>query len=261
MNTGHDMDRRPSPSEQERKPVRYEIPEGRRISDLPARLRPREEVERRGVRNVSDDVLLAVVLRSGVRGVNVVELSRQLLSEFGTLTSLADASVEELAARRGMGKTKSQVLKAALELARRLNEEAAPQRTKIRTPADAAKIVRADLAGVEKEVFRILLLDTKNRIKSRPVTVSEGLLDASLVHPREVFREAIRSAAAAVVLTHNHPSGDPTPSAEDLRITKQLVDAGRIIDIKVLDHVIVGHGNGNGEDGYVSLREEGLVSF
>jgi DNA repair protein RadC len=224
-------------------------------------MRPREALERLGVQHVSDDCLLAVLLRSGVRGVNVVDLAGGLLREYGSLTALAEASLEELAARRGMGRVKAQVLAAALELARRLNEEAAPKRCRIRRPDDAAALLRGSARVLQSEVFWVLLLDAKNRLKGRPVDVSRGLLDASLVHPREVFREAIRSATGAVVLVHNHPSGDPTPSAEDLRITKQLVEAGRIVDIRVLDHVILGAAAGDGGSDFLSMREEGLARF
>ena len=122
-------------------------------------------------------------------------------------------------------------------------------------------VMRERLRSREEEAFWVLMLDVKNRMLRQPVEVTKGLLDASLVHPREVFREAIRSTSAAVVLVHNHPSGDPTPSAEDVRITKQLVDAGRIVDIHVLDHVILGQADSQGSPGYFSLSESGLVDF
>ncbi len=230
----------------------------RRIADMPHRLRPREEVERRGVLNVSDDVLLAVLLRSGTRGRNVVELARALVTRYGSLTALSAASVEELAQERGMGKVKAQVLAAALELSRRLGEESAPARRSIRTPEDVFTLLRDHARGLEQESFWVLLLDAKNCVKARAVPVTHGILDASLIHPREVFREAIRTSTAAVILAHNHPSGDPAPSAEDIRVTRQLVEAGRVIDIKVLDHVVMGAG---GHRPYCSMREEGILEF
>lgn len=234
---------------------------GGRVCDMPERMRPREEIERRGISNVSDDVLLAVILRSGVRGRSVVELSRYLLTLYGSLTGIASASIDELAQQRGIGKVKGQVLLASFELARRLSEECTPQRLRIRTPEDAVGLLRGRSKTLDHEVFWVLLLDSKNYLKGVPFEVSRGLLDASLVHPREVFREAIRGATAAVVLAHNHPSGDPAPSAEDIRITKQLVEAGRIVDIKVLDHVILGKCSENGGRDFISLRESGAVEF
>ncbi|OGV69716.1 MAG: hypothetical protein A2283_17180 [Lentisphaerae bacterium RIFOXYA12_FULL_48_11] len=228
---------------------------------MPAQLRPREEIERRGISHVSDDVLLAVILRSGVRGRSVVELSRYLLTRYGSLTGIASTSIDELSQQRGIGKVKGQVLLAAFELAKRFAEERAPRRLRVRTPEDAAGLLREKVKSLDHEVFWVLLLDSKNYLKGCPVEVTKGLLDASLVHPREVFREAIRGATAAVVLVHNHPSGDPAPSAEDLRITKQLVEAGRIVDIKVLDHIVLGKSTENGSKDFVSLRESGAVEF
>ena len=232
-----------------------------RVRDIPERLRPREEMARVGAGNVADDVLLAVLLRSGVKGVNVVDLSRQLIKKYGSFAALAAASPEELAAETGMGPVKAQVLMAALEIARRYNQEAAPKRPRIRTPADAAGLLRDEVRSLDKEIFWTLLLDAKNFLKGQPARITSGLLDASLVHPREVFQEAIRLGAAAVVLAHNHPSGEPTPSAEDVRITKQLVEAGKIVDIKVLDHVVLGKPGLQGVPEFLSMREQGIVSF
>jgi DNA repair protein RadC len=230
------------------------------VRDLPERLRPREILEKQGVQNVQDDVLLAVLLRSGVRGMNVVDLSRSLLKKFGSLSGVAGATSAEIASVLGMGKVKAQVLMSALELGRRMNEESAPRRRIVKSPADVAAVLKDKVNLLEREVFWVLLLDARNGMKGEPLEVSAGLLDASLVHAREVFRDAVRNSCGAVILAHNHPSGDTTPSAEDVRITKQLVDAGRIIDIKVLDHVIVGRRQ-EGTHQFLSLREEGLVSF
>jgi DNA repair protein RadC len=233
----------------------------RRVHDIPERLRPREEMDRLGVRNVSDDVLIAVLLRSGVRNRNVIELARALLQQYGSLTALAGAPVEELADLLGMGPVKARVLAAALELGKRLGEEGLPAAMCVREPRDAVRLVRDSSRGLQSEVFWVIHLDAKNRVKGRAREISRGTLDASLVHPREVFRDAIRSSCAAVVLAHNHPSGDPTPSAEDIRITRQLVEAGKIVDIKVLDHVIVGRPTGEDAHDYASLREGGVVNF
>lgn len=231
-----------------------------RVRDMPERIRPREEMERLGVENVSDDVLLAIILRSGTKGVNVVNLSRGLLRHFGSLTGLAGASLDELKHFKGMGEVKAQTLMAALQIGRNLSEESLPERFRVRSPEDAVRLLKERVRTLDSEVFWSLHLDARNYLKKAPVEVTRGLLDASLVHPREVFRDAVRSATAAIVVAHNHPSGDPAPSAEDIRITRQLVDAGKIVDIKVLDHVIIGKPSA-GERYFLSLREEGVVDF
>lgn len=232
-----------------------------RVMDMPARSRPREAVDRVGVENTPDEALLALLLRTGARGVNVVDLAAGLLHNYGSLTSLAEADIDDLINIKGIGKVKAQILKAALELGRRLQDETVGDRTCVRTPEDAVRILGPDARTLDHEVFWVLHLDVKNRLEGRPAEISHGLLDASLVHPREVFRRAVRKATAGVVLVHNHPSGDPTPSTEDIRITRQLIDAGRIVEISVLDHIIIGktpHANGRH---HVSLREEGILDF
>jgi DNA repair protein RadC len=240
----------------------YTIPERPlRVRDIPERMRPREVMDRMGAVQVPDDVLIAILLRSGVRGCNVVELADRLLMQYGSLTELSRASVDELAAIHGMGRVKAQVLAAALEIGRRILIEATPEREAIRTPEQAARIIHAKTQGREEESFWVLILDIKNRLKRSPMEISRGLLDASLVHPREVFREAIRASGAAVVIGHNHPSGDTTPSTADLRITRQLIDSGRILNIEVLDHVIVGQCCRGQSLNFMSLREEGIVKF
>ena len=238
----------------------YTLP-ARTVADIPSRHRPREQLERVGAENVADEVLLAVLLRSGVRGANVVDVARGLLQKYGPITALAQVSADDLAKFRGVGRVKAQVLKAALELAQRMTEEAMPERRFIRSPEDAARLLGERARTREGEAFWVLLLDTRRSLKREPVEITRGLLDASLVHPREVFKEAIRSNSAAVVLVHNHPSGDPTPSPEDIRITKQLVEAGRIVEIQVLDHVIIGRADEGGASGFYSLREGGVVAF
>lgn len=229
----------------------------RRVRDLPESLQPRELMERFGAAAVADDVLLAVILRGGVRDRNVLELARDLLTRYGgSLAALGDAPVGELMRNRGIGKVKAQVLKAALELSRRGTRAEPDRGLRLNEPSAVANLLRETLVVGDQEDFWVVPLDVRNRLKQRPVHVSRGLLDASLVHPREVFREAIRVAAAAVIVAHTHPSGDPSPSAEDLRITRELVRAGAVVDIRVLDHVVLGRGGA-----YVSLREAGLVAF
>ncbi len=232
-----------------------------RICDMPDQIKPREAVAQFGVENVPDDVLLAILLRAGTKGINVVDLAKGLMRRYATLSAIAETSVADLATVKGIGTVKAQMLKAALELGRRISAEVRPQASKVITPADVYALLKHDAARLDREIFWVLLLDAKNVLKCQPVDVTTGILDASLVHPREVFREAIRSAAAAVVLAHNHPSGDTTPSSQDLSITRQLVEAGGVIDIKVMDHVILGRPNANNSLGYFSLREAGLVKF
>lgn len=232
-----------------------------RVLDMPARLRPREAMERLGAEGVADAALLAIVLRSGVRGANVVDLADGLLQHYGSLSALSRATVEELMNFKGIGPVKAQIIVVAMELARRVQEEQVTDDFKVRTPADVAGLLAAEVRRLDTETFFVLHLNAKNVLKGKPVAVTRGLLDVSLVHPREVFRGAIRTATSAVVLAHNHPSGDCAPSAEDIRITRQLVEAGKIVDIRVLDHVVVGRGTGERAGGFVSLREEGLVSF
>ncbi len=231
-----------------------------RIKDIPTRQRPRELFERVGSENVPDEVLLALILRSGVRGMNVADLAHHLLARYGSLTSLAKASAGELARIRGVGQVKGQILKAAFELAHRLSEEK-PESKMVRSPEEVAQILRDRACMERSEKFWILPLDTKHRLQRSPIEITKGLIDASLVHPREVFREAICASSVAIVLVHNHPSGDPSPSAEDIRITKQLVQAGLIVDIQVLDHVVLGKTSEETSRDYVSLRESGLVDF
>ena len=253
---------RPKSKSEKLADLRYEIQAGGgRLRDMPENILPREEAARVGIENVADDVLVALILRTGIAGCNVVELSRGLLVRYGSLSNLAQASVAELSRFKGIGKTKAQMLKAALELGLRLELENQSVKQKVKSPEDVVRILGPRARMHETEVLWTLLLDTKNNLQSRPVEVSAGLLNASLVHPREVFRDAIRSACAAVIVAHNHPSGDPSPSAEDISVTKQLVEAGRIIEIKVLDHIVIGKRGADGRDRFVSMREEGLVDF
>ena len=247
-----------------------------RICDMPAQILPREEMDRVGPENLSDASLLAILLKSGTPGMNVIELATRILSKYETLTGLAAASVDELCHKhkrkprtadehaanfRGLGRVKAQVLMAAMEIGRRLQATPLPSRITIRSPADVVRLLRDRIRDLDREVFWVLHLDTKNHLQGEPHIVSQGILDASLVHPREVFRQAIRTATAAVVLAHNHPSGEPTPSAEDLRITRQLVQAGGIVDIRVMDHIVIGRPMKSEGPDYVSMREAGLLEF
>ncbi len=231
------------------------------MRDVPEAARPRELFDGLRAEGMTDQQLLALILRSGVKGRSVMDLAGGLLQEYGSLQSLAEVSVDDILSIKGMGRVRAQVVKSALELARRLLLSSIPASPSVRTPEEAASLLRHEAQSSDVESFWVLLLDRKYRLRRPPIRISRGILDASLVHPREVFKEAIRSSSAALVLAHNHPSGDPTPSAEDIRITRQLVEAGKVVDIEVLDHVILGRRHGTDGRDFLSLRESGLISF
>ena len=224
------------------------------LSSYPERLRPTAAIDRVGVGNVTDADLLACVV-TGNKKHNAVDVATGLLQSC-SLHELSSMSIDALATCPGMTKRQAVRLAAAIEIGRRTLQPADP-RVLVRTPADVLTVVKAQL-DCRQEVFRVLLLDAKSRL-IRCETVTTGLVDASLVHPREIFRSAIDTNAAAIVLCHNHPSGDPAPSAEDIRITRQLIEAGKIVDIKVLDHVVVAVPDRG--RAFVSFREEGLLQF
>jgi len=201
---------------------------------------------------LSDAELLAILIGSGTQGFSAVDVARELLRRFGNLTELSSRDVSELRAVRGMGMVRAIVLAAAFELARRLQAEPFSARKVIRSPGDVARMYIPRLRGARQESFHVLLLNAAHQV-IREVVVSEGTLTASLVHPREVFRLAIVESAAAIIVLHNHPSGNTEPSAEDIALTRQLVQAGKVVDIPLLDHLIIAG------EAYVSLRERGLM--
>jgi DNA repair protein RadC len=215
--------------------------------------RPRERLSSHGAEALADVELLALLLRTGPRGTNVARLASQLLARFGGLRGLASAGAAELASAEGMGPAKSASVVAALELGRRLAARRMRPGDAVLSPADVHRHFHPRLRDAPHERFVVVLLDGRHRWL-REVVVSQGTLTASLVHPREVFRPALRESAAAVILVHNHPSGDPAPSREDLEITARLVEAGQLLGVQVLDHVIVA------ERGYTSLRETGAMA-
>lgn len=222
-----------------------------RMIDLPQGDRPRERLLARGPAALASAELLAIVLGTGVKDENVVRVSQRLLSTFGNLSGLAQASVGELMAARGLGPAKAAQLKAALELGRRLLVEGPEQRPQVRSPADAANLLMSEMSLLEQEHLRVMMLDTKNRVLGTP-TVYVGSLNTSLIRVGELFREAIRYNCASVIVAHNHPSGDPTPSPEDVAVTRQIAAAGKLLDVDVLDHLIIGRQR------FVSLKERGL---
>ena len=231
-----------------------EIPAGTlTVRDLPPDQRPRERLAQLGAEALSEQELLACILGRGVAGESVLVSARRLLAAFGTLRGLAEASVEQLSSIHGIGQAKAAQLKAAVELARRIALPADGGRLVIDNVDAAAAVLRPRLLDKRKEHVVALLLDARHRlIRVSPIAV--GSLSASLVHPRELFKEAIAASAAAVLVAHNHPSGDPEPSEHDLELTGRLVEAGALLGIEVLDHLIIG------ADGVVSLAARGLMT-
>jgi DNA repair protein RadC len=209
------------------------------VRDLPLSERPRERLLKLGSEALSAQEILALILGRGTKGESVMVISQKLVSRFGDLKAIANASVEELTQIKGIGPAKAAQIKAALELSRRLEADASEKpKPVLKSPGDVAAEVRSKLKGKKKEHFLVLCLDTRNRlIDSRLISI--GSLDTSIVHPREVFKEAVSSCAASVIFAHNHPSGDPEPSKEDIELTKRLAAAGEIMGIDVLDHIIV----------------------
>jgi DNA repair protein RadC len=227
-------------------------PTYRAIRELRADERPRERLLRYGAETLADAELLAILIGSGTRGFSALDVARELLRRFENLTELSRRDVSELRSVRGMGQVRAIVLAAAFELVRRIQAEPFTARKVIRSPEDVARMYIPRLRGARKESFRVLLLNSANQVQ-REVLVSEGTLDASLVHPREVFRLAITESARSIILLHNHPSGNAEPSPQDIAITRQLVSAGKLLDIPVLDHIIIAG------EGYTSLRERQLL--
>jgi DNA repair protein RadC len=228
------------------------------IREMPEGDRPRERLKERGAAALGDAELIAILLRTGVKGQSAVQLAQQLLKEFKTLDELARAPLEALAGMKGVGETKAIQLKAAFELARRLSASSRDKQQMINSPEDAAAVLREELRLLDRESFRALLLNTKNGL-IKISDVSKGSLNASIVEPREVFKGAITASAASMILAHNHPSGDPTPSSEDISITKRLVKAGELLNIAVLDHIILGQRTQGRDQDFVSLKELGLM--
>ncbi|MBE7528697.1 MAG: DNA repair protein RadC [Chloroflexi bacterium] len=221
------------------------------IRDMAAGERPRERLVQVGPTAVSTAELLAILLRTGVPGENVVRLAERLLIQFKDLPGLARASIPELMTVHGVGEAKAVEIKAALEIGRRLLASAPQEKPRVTTPADAANLLMSEMMFLEKEHLKLVLLDTRNNVLGTP-TIYVGSLNTSVIRVAELFRAAIRENAAAFIVAHNHPSGDPSPSPEDIRVTRQLAQAGKLLDIEVLDHVIIGHQR------YVSLKERGL---
>ncbi len=234
----------------------FDPPRSIRIKDLPVQDRPRERLVRLGPDALSNAELLAILLRTGTAGKSALETAQELLRRFPTLDALARADWRQISQIRGIGRDKAVTIAAALTLARRMAEEIVPAGQPLNSPEAVARLMREEMRTYQVEHFEVLLLNTRYRLIGRE-PIARGTLDSVLIKPREVFRPAILANAAAVILVHNHPSGDPTPSEDDIRITRDLIRAGKLLQIEVLDHVILGRPlEGQARD-YVSLRELG----
>jgi len=221
------------------------------VREWPESERPREKLAQYGASVLSTAELLAIILRTGTAREDVVALAQRLLVQKGGLVGLAHASMTELAAEHGLGLAKGAQLKAALELGKRLLLDPRAARAQVRSPKDVADLVMWEMGLLQQEVLRTILLNTKNHVIASPV-IYQGSLNTSVIRVGELFREAVKHNCAALVVVHNHPSGDPTPSPEDVAVTREIVAAGKLLDIEVLDHLVIGHQR------FVSLKERGL---
>jgi DNA repair protein RadC len=222
-----------------------------RIKDINQNERPRERLASMGARVLSTAELLGILLRVGVKGENAIQVGQRLLREFNGLVGLQRATLTEICAQHGIGKAKAAQIKAAIDLGRRLAAQTPGDRPVIHSPEDAADLVQYEMSSLEQEQLRVILLNTRNHVL-RIQTIYQGSLNSSQVRVGELFRPAVRENAAAIIVVHNHPSGDPSPSPDDLAITKAFVQAGKLLDIQVLDHLIIGQGR------FVSLNRRGL---
>jgi len=220
------------------------------IREWPAEERPRERLYHKGAAALSDGELLAIQLGTGIQGMSALDVAHALLAQFGSLQEVAGRDVAEVAAVRGVGRAKAVRLASAFEITRRLRSRNGHARPVLGSPEQVFARYAPLMEDLRKEIFRLALLDAQNGLL-KDVVVSEGTLSASLVHPREVFKPAILESAASIILLHNHPSGDPTPSREDLRLTRQLVECSKLLDLRIHDHVIIGR------ERFISLAQRG----
>lgn len=222
------------------------------ILSLPEEERPRERLHRHGPEAMSTAELIAILLGSGIRGRSVLQLAHEIIAHFGSIQCLSDATVAELCEIKGLGIAKAVQLKAAFNLGVRLSKQTASPKYLIEHPIHAYNLVKEELSQEKREILVVILLDTKGYVITKE-TISIGTLTETLVHPREVFYPAIRHKAASLILIHNHPSGDPTPSKEDYEVTEQLTKVGKMMAIPINDHLIIG------KSSYTSLRQRGFV--
>jgi len=223
-----------------------------KIPEWPEDERPRERLLKYGTSSLSDAELLGIIISKGTPEKTAIDLGRELLVKYGSLRNISTRSVSEYIALKGIGKAKAAILAACFEISRRIQSQPDTHKVIFKKSEDVAKYYIPLIGSLKKEVFRVALLDGANKL-IKDITVSEGTLNTSIVHPREVFRDALIEATAGIVLVHNHPSGDPTPSEDDIKITKQLLEAGKIFGIKIFDHVIVSSNR------FKSLADEGIL--
>lgn len=222
-----------------------------RITDLQDDERPRERLRKLGPQALSNAELIAILLRVGVPGENAVQVGQRLLQTFGGITGIHRAPFDELLHQHGLGEAKAAQIKAAIELGRRLTLESPEERPTINAPSDAANLLLYEMQALEQEHLRVLLLDRRNRV-IEIIDLYRGSVSSSQIRVGEIFREAVRKNASAIIVAHNHPSGDPTPSPDDVAVTRAILQAGKLLDIDVLDHLVIGQGR------WVSLKERGL---
>nr|WP_029191197.1 DNA repair protein RadC [Ornithinibacillus scapharcae] len=222
------------------------------IKDVPKEDRPRERLLSLGASHLSNQELIAILLGSGTKDESVMALANRVLMHFEGLKLLKDATIEELTAIKGVGVAKGVLILSALEIGKRLSQYKPAERYVIRSPEDGADYLMEELRNLNQEHFVVIFLNTKNQIIHRQ-TIFIGSLNASIVHPREVYREAVKRSAASIIVAHNHPSGDPTPSQEDIHVTRRLAESGKMIGIELLDHLVIG------DRKFVSLKEKGYL--
>jgi DNA repair protein RadC len=227
-----------------------------RIKDLPNSERPRERLVEHGADALKHSELIAILLRTGLKGVSAIQIAEQLLQKYVTLDNLSRASLADLRQIKGIGRDKAVTLVAAFTLARKMAAELRGESPVLDNPAAVAHMLREENRVHEVEHFSVVLLNTRRKL-IRVERITQGTLDTLLVHPREVFKSAIAAGAAAIVLVHNHPSGDPTPSEADIKVTRDLIRAGQLLKIEVLDHVILGRPSNARAQDYASLKELG----
>jgi DNA repair protein RadC len=222
-----------------------------RITDMAETERPRERLAHLGPSSLTVAELLGILIRVGTTGENAVQVGQRLLQDFGGINGLHRAPFEELCNQHGLGPAKAAQIKAALELGHRMSRESPEEPQVIHSPADAAQIVQHEMSALEQEELRVILLNTRNQVIDT-VAVYRGSLNSSQIRVGELFKSAVRRSAASLIVVHNHPSGDPTPSPDDVAVTRAIVQAGKLLDIEVLDHLVIGRGR------FTSLKERGL---
>ena len=224
-----------------------------RIIDIPQNERPVEKLITFGAETLNNSELLAIILRSGVKGENVLSLSQRVLGELNGLNGLLNASYKDITSIKGIKEVKASQILALVELGRRLNAlKGKADEISINSPQDIGNMLKSEMSGLHQEVLKLIVLNTKNKI-IRIKDVFKGTLNTSIVHPREIYSEAIKCGGASIIICHNHPSGDPTPSKEDINITERIKQCGKIVGIELLDHIIVG------DQKFLSLKEKGIL--